>query len=255
MKNAHRMSMLGVSLSVLLVGSMGEQLATAQEQPGLAEPPAITQVRAGDALMAQGRYREAAAEYDAAYAIDPVVPILERIERAYRLAGDYQRADLAAQHLGHAPAYAPPPVYVPPRPVAPPRLYLTPPTATVTARPGQGLLNAGVGLFVSGYAIAFVGGSITMGVSSLPDVRSSWLGAGGMLLIPVAGPFATIAYESSGYWAIPWAIIDGGLQLGGLAMMIAGGVIRANHPLRHLPVSIAPYSSGTTQGLMVSGKF
>src|SRR5262249_33414684 len=128
--------------------------------PPPGEAPAMTQVRAGDALMQAGQYREAAMQYEAAYAIDPDIVILERLAEAYRMAGDGTRAAAIYQRIAQLRGQQqPPPVYVPPSPLpggAPIYTYSRP-----RMRPGQQLLNTGIGLLVAGYAIGLVGGGIT----------------------------------------------------------------------------------------------
>jgi hypothetical protein len=260
-------------LSLLVCASLCglPRTVSAQVYP-TAEAPAMAQVRAGDAFMQSGQYREAAQQYEAAYAIDPDLAILERLAQAYRLAGDLPRAAaidqrIAAQRGGYAPpppptyvAPSPAPYYVPPSPLPPVYTYTRP-----RARPGQGLINAGVGLLVAGYASAFVGGIITIGANAYANNGDpKWYGAGGMLFIPIAGPFATAAYVSDVWWAAPWMVLSGGLQLSGLALTIAGAVVRASHArhpnaptaaLKPLPFSLAPYSIRDGGGLMFRTTF
>lgn len=81
-----------------------------------------------------------------------------------------------------------------------------------------------------------------------------------MLFIPIVGPFATIAYTRQPLWVVPWAVIDGGLQLSGLGLVIAGAIIRSHHrnaPQRRasLPFDLSPYAGPNGSGLMVSGAF
>ena len=232
------------------------------------EAPAAAQVRAGDAFMLSGQYREAAQQYEAGYALDPDVVILERLAEAYRRAGDPNRAAEIDARIAAARGQAPPAAYAPPAYVAPSPL----PTAPVYTyhRPqqkaGQGLINAGVGLLVAGWAMGIVGGAITMGATYATNASSSWYGAGGMLFIPIVGPFATSAYHSEIYWSAPWAVIDGGMQLAGLALVIAGACVRASarsHPQRAnsaasakpLPFTLAPYSNREGAGLLLRATF
>lgn len=123
-------------------------------------------------------------------------------------------------------------------------------------RPGQRLINAGLGLLISGYAGAVAGGAITMTVNYECCGDSSWYGAGGSLFIPVAGPFVSLAFQRDPLWAVPWAVIDGGLQITGLVLIIAGAIVRSHYgrPVRRadakpLPFSLSPYATTTTSGL------
>jgi hypothetical protein len=241
-------------LTILLCGTLCSS-AFAQEPPPPAEAPAMTQVRAGDALMQAGQYREAAMQYEAAYAIDPDIVILERLAEAYRMAGDGTRAAAIYQRIAQLRGQQAPP---PPGPtyVAPSALPGAAPVYTYSRprqRPGQQLLNSGIGLLVAGYALGLVGGGITMGATYATNGDYSWYGAGGMLMIPIAGPFATMIYNSNYWWAVPWAVIDGGMQLAGLALAIAGGAINASHKnhkatasSKGLPFSITPYQPDRT---------
>ncbi len=222
----------------------------AQYPPRVAPPaPAIEQVKAGDALMAAARYQEAAAQYEAAYAIDPALVILERLADAYRLAGDSQRAAILYQRIAAQRNVER--GYPAGMQLAPPLLF------AVQKPPGQSMLNTGIGLFAGGYGIAVSGGIIGLAVTSTigsSGSRETWYGASGLLLVPVIGPFATIGYQSDPIWAVPWALISGGMQLSGLALMIVGGITRARHR-KAPPVAVSPVAGPGMQGLSVSGTF
>jgi hypothetical protein len=108
---------------------------------------------------------------------------------------------------------------------------------------------------VAGYAGSVVTGAITVGVDSVCCGESSWYGAGGMMFVPVVGPFASIAFRQDLFWAAPVAIIGGGLQVTGLALTIAGAVIRHNHRAAHhadakpLPFTLLPFATQQNAGL------
>jgi hypothetical protein len=287
------------AIACLLLSSVP---ALAQVQP---TAPAATQVIAGDKLMTTGRYAEAAQQYEAAYAIDPNVAILQRLAEAYRRAGNTSAYNATNQRIavmnggnneppppppppGYAteppptyapqapPTYAPqaPPTYAPQAPpsYAPYRPYAPYPYRPYYARrayvlrPGQALINAGVGMLISGYAASFVTGAITVGWNANANGgQSSWYGAGGSMFIPIAGPFVSLAFRQDIGWAVPVTIIGGGLQLSGLALIITGAIIRANaHPgaparradAKPLPFSLTPYSSSQGGGgLMMAAHF
>jgi hypothetical protein len=79
--------------------------------------------------------------------------------------------------------------------------------------------------------------------------------AGGLLLIPVAGPFlAAVAYRDP-TWSVSWSLVDGIAQVGGVAMM----AYAARHP-RKVPVygerfELRPYTSRAGGGLQAVGRF
>jgi hypothetical protein len=227
------------------------------------EAPAAAQVRAGDAFMQSGQYREAVQQYEAAYAIDPDVAILERLANAYQSAGDGERAmqtrqRIAQQRGGYVAPPPPPPYYVAPSPLPTSPVYTYRRPAPVQ-RAGQQLINSGVGLLIAGYGMGLIGGGITMGANYYLGGSSYWYGAGGMLMIPFAGPFATAIYNSNYWWVVPWAVVSGGMQLSGLALAIAGGVVRAKakpaHAGKGMPFALSPYMNAQGGGLAVAGTF
>src|SRR5687768_3446856 len=114
MTHSSRIVLLSLCAFVLAVAPAGR--ASAQEAP------AGAQVRAGDAFMQAGQYREAVQQYEAAYAIDPDLAILERLANAYQSAGDAERAmqtrqRIAQQRGGYVPPPPPPTYYVAPSPL------------------------------------------------------------------------------------------------------------------------------------------
>lgn len=246
-------ALLGFRWMVVVVVLLGGLFASTRAHAQAAQ----AQVQAGDALMAQGAYRAAAAQYEAAYSIDPVLPILERMADAYRLAGDAERANILYQRIAAERGGAPPPQgYIAPTPLPQTGPLYT--TVRPVKPPGQAMLNAGIGLLSAGYGAAIFGGAIGLGVTYTYGSGTSWAGASGMLFIPVFGPFATLAYRRDVYWAVPWAVLDGAMQLSGLGLIIAGAVIRKQHstPRRaSLPFDISPYAGANGTGLSISGTF
>jgi hypothetical protein len=209
--------------------------------------PARTQVAAGDQLMAQGRYLDAAAQYEAAYTLDPSVEILERLADAYQFAGDLPRAELLRRRV--AELRQPPPV----EPLAPTPLSTAPSPRPVPARVriGSALLRNGLGMFAGGYTSALIGGAIGLSSSSGPS--DPYHSASTMMFIPVAGPFISLHWVQDAAWAVP-AALEGVLQLAGVSLAIAGGALlglRRKPP----PVMPMPLSSGTTNGLLLVGPF
>lgn len=132
--------------------------------------------------------------------------------------------------------------------------------------PGRTLLNAGVATFVSGYATAYIAGILLVsfdledrqkgGNGLYSGTRGNWGTSAGLLLIPVLGPVLSAATYREPGWAIPWAILDGGAQLAGLAMMIAGGSIEARARAKQgrwpQGLRLQPWGGA---GLALSGRF
>ncbi|HNO68642.1 MAG TPA: hypothetical protein PKI49_09025, partial [Pseudomonadota bacterium] len=90
------------------------------------------------------------------------------------------------------------------------------------------------------YVPAVVVGSMILIGSNAVSFSSSTTkslvqGAGGTLLIPIAGPFLSGGLSLSLEWAAPWIFIDAAAQIAGLAMLVAGA--------RSVPVSDDSVSS------------
>jgi hypothetical protein len=209
--------------------------------------PAQAQVSAGDQLMSAGRYREAAAQYEAAYTIDPSVEILERLADAYALAGDLPRVELLRRRI--AELRRP----IPGELIAPAPLPIAPPVRPVPARVrlGAALLRNGLGMFAGGYTSAVISGAIGLSASSGPD--DPYHSASTMMFIPVVGPFISLHWVQDAAWAVP-AALGGVLQLAGVSLSIAGGVMLGSGR-RAPPVTLTPVSSATMHGLALAGVF
>jgi hypothetical protein len=210
--------------------------------PEPVEAPALQQVTSGDSLFSSGMFREAAAQYEAAYAIDPRPEILERLANAYDMAGDRARAQLLRHRLHETVQPAPP--FVQP---APPTMVVRPQVA-----PGAALLRTGLGMFAGAYSASLVSGAIALSVTD-STVDPNYYHASSMLFVPVLGPFISCHWATDPLWVAPM-VINGLLQTTGVALAIAGGVIMRSHKKPALVV-VTPFSTSTTQGLAVGGTF
>ena len=91
-------------------------------------------------------------------------------------------------------------------------------------RRNTGLVTAGAVTLGLNYAAAFIGGAFLAATGrnrSFTSGRDEQT-AGGLLLIPVLGPFVTGIALREVYWAAPWAAVDGLAQLCGLIMLVSG---------------------------------
>jgi len=125
----------------------------------------------------------------------------------------------------------------------------------------SGMIAAGITLLSLAYTPALITGSLFTLFEGPNDVGSS-------LLIPVAGPFLSGLFALSGQnelglsgrgaqsWAWSWMLVDGAVQVTGLALLIAGGRARPSATPSFLErVQILPYSNQNGGGVTVSGKF
>jgi hypothetical protein len=125
----------------------------------------------------------------------------------------------------------------------------------------SGMLAAGITLLSLGYTPALITGGLFTLFMGPNDVGSS-------LLIPVLGPFLSGFIALSGRndldmsgrgaqsWAWSWMLVDGAVQVTGLALLIAGARARPSGTPSFLErVHILPYSTQNGGGVTVSGKF
>lgn len=101
------------------------------------------------------------------------------------------------------------------------------PTRPRTRATSPGTAIAGGVLWGASYVPAVVVGSlILIGSNSVTfsssSTKSLIQGAGGTLLIPIAGPFLSGGLSLSLEWAAPWILLDAAAQIAGLAMLVAG---------------------------------
>lgn len=114
----------------------------------------------------------------------------------------------------------PPPTYPAPMLIGPSRLPYDetipiPPGYEIQTRPRMGLIKGGLATLIPLYALSALGGGVYLGAEN-GDAQEF-----GPLIIPIVGPFATIATsDSSG--GTPFFLLDGLGQLTGAALCIAG---------------------------------
>jgi len=125
-------------------------------------------------------------------------------------------------------------------------------------RRNQGLLAGGSVLFALGYTGAIIGGSILLEENQVDSfARDSATGrnAGGVLLIPVLGPFISSLIIREPIWSLNWSLIDGMGQLGGVVMMTAAILSNRKLPSPLVGLQLTPIRTGTSQGLALTGAF
>ncbi len=89
--------------------------------------------------------------------------------------------------------------------------------ATLEKRPNMALIGTGLGIF----AAAYVPSIITAAVACAPQKDCSATGGAAWLYFPIVGPFITAA-NSTSVGGAALAAFDGGLQVTGAAIAIAG---------------------------------
>ena len=89
--------------------------------------------------------------------------------------------------------------------------------ATIEKRPNMALIGAGLGVF----AAAYVPSVITAIAACGPQSTCNATGGAAWLYFPVVGPFITAA-QSSSQGGMALAAFDGGIQLTGAAIAVAG---------------------------------
>lgn len=125
----------------------------------------------------------------------------------------------------------------------------------------SGMIAAGITLLSIAYTPALITGALFTLMEGPNDVASS-------LLLPVGGPFLSGLFALSGQndlglsgrgaqtWAYTWMLVDGAVQVTGLALIIAGARARPSSPQSFLErVLILPYSTQNGAGVTISGRF
>jgi hypothetical protein len=124
------------------------------------------------------------------------------------------------------------------------------------------LIQAGAMVWGLSYAAATAVGILFLNLDD-SNTTSTWRSGstrtgGGLLLIPLVGPFVTgFAYRDAS-WAVPWAFVGGMAQLAGLVMIVKGARDTRDvlvPDLGAVRVSIAPFATPTAGGLTMSGSF
>lgn len=171
-----------------------------------------------------------------------------------------------------APTYQPAPAYPPPAPVYQPQpVYPAYPQPVVVVpgrqrslvrydtRPRTGLIIGGSVLlgvtWLSSVLAAGIVGAINDACTI--DNGSSCLTSAWPLYLPVVGPFIQLGYvQGQGLaTARTFLVIDGLLQAGGLAMILAGALTRRQVPVYAGRVQFAPSLLGGGAGLAAMGRF
>jgi hypothetical protein len=267
---------------VLVVCVLAGNSVQAQEPPAMDPAPEIGAVDTveqhearAQALMQAERYQEALAELEAAYQLRQSPRLLRELAVAHRRLGHsrealdlnqrYLAADQSVDQATRASVMrevAELRALCEPAPAVgmtnlPPNVSLVP--VHFEERHNRGLIAGGVTLLATGYAAAFITGSIFAAIGSNDSGYNSssdgsLAAGGGTLLIPVLGPFISAFTFREVAWSVPWALIDGTAQVAGLAMIIAGARQKHKVPVFG-KVDILPYGGANGGGLMVSGRF
>jgi hypothetical protein len=236
-------------------------------------------------LLQNAQYQAAVDELDAAYQLRQLPQLLYELGRAHQMLGHTAEAsgflkrylaaemnppaDLRAdaerrlqQLRALAAADAPPP------PVAvDPRLHFGAQQLAVRyeLRSDRPLIAGGAALFASSYLAATIAGSLFVGSSGGNNCSDSPLAnnsgcfntqaAGGVLFIPLLGPFISAGGAANPSWSVPWAMVDGMAQAAGLAMIIAGIRHKTKVPVYGDRINVAPVASASSAGVSFSGRF
>lgn len=116
----------------------------------------------------------------------------------------------------------------------------------------KGMISSGLVLLTTAHMAAMFGGG-----EKIVDGRDEgWRTGGGLMMIPVLGPFISPWLGAAGDndWRISWALMNGTAQITGLVLIIMGAKHKDRHPVLE-SIKVAPIASATMQGLGVSGKF
>jgi hypothetical protein len=222
-------------------------------------------------------YKEALVELQAAYALRQSPALLFEMGRVQRELGDargaadsYERFLAADEGKDPAKRAQAENALAQLRSVtAPVPSREEPPPVRYEKKPNRGLMAGGAVLFSLAYAPAMITGTLFViaggnGCSSYtigngPLVWDCPKGnaqiASGLLIVPFAGPFmAALAYRDPS-WSIPWALVDGVAQVGGLTMMIWAGKHPRAVPVYREAFQLVPLVGPHTRGLQAIGHF
>lgn len=253
-------------------------------RPARADDDFQTHYAEAQTLTAAEDYAGALKELEAAYRLKQPPRLLYEMARAHQKLGDGKQAlELYRKYLVAEPSpdpivkadvdaelkllvsFAPPPL-PPPAPVVvqPPAPSERLPPFHYVVQHDRGLIGGGISLLATGYAAAFISGTIfassgganySGSSSGYSDPNGNLAAAGGTLIIPIVGPFiGSLVYRTT-YWSLPWSLIDGAAQVAGLAMIIAGARVKHRVPVFSDRLRLSPFASATGGGILASGRF
>jgi hypothetical protein len=151
-----------------------------------------------------------------------------------------------------------------PMPPAPPGYYaqLQPVPLRYEMRSNKSLIAGGSALLATSYFAATIAASVFVGIGTESSSsfgsssRLNYTAGGGVLFIPILGPFISAGVVPQATWATTWTMIDGAAQVAGLAMIIAGVRDKKKTPVYASDkLRFAPFSTGSGGGFTVSGRF
>lgn len=154
----------------------------------------------------------------------------------------------------------PPPAYPPPTYAAPMPPQRVP--IRYELRPRYGLIAGGASMLGAMYLITAIAGLATVAASDIAREVGCDGGAGcptaaWPLFVPVAGPFIQMGYLSGAGANTARVLLafDGMVQLGGLAMIIAGSLARKKVPVYAQRFQLLPMASAGGGGLLAQARF
>lgn len=217
-------------------------------------------------LFAESRYRDALAQYQAAYALQQEAVLLLLMARTYQHlgelhearafyvyyltaapAGPFELRSEAEQAIAHMEKLSPAP-----RPdLSQPSVALaTSPVSVVTTPYQRAMRTTGITLFTIGYASSVLTGAVWLALMG-PKCPWCWT-----MLVPGAGPVITASIKQSIPYGLPVLVLGAGPQLVGIGLW--AGAYR--HPeTRVVPnepqAQLAPLGNTGTGGLTMGVRF
>lgn len=118
------------------------------------------------------------------------------------------------------------------------------------------LIGGGIGLLSASYTAALITGSLFASfTSNLNSGQGDLRGAGGALIVPVAGPFISGLVFRDWVWSTTWILVDGLAQVSGLAMIIVGAKDRVQRLVPVTRAQILPWTGPGVVGITAAGVF
>lgn len=270
--------------------ALGLGMGSASPRPAAAqEDPFAARMQSGQRLFQEEKYREALPEFQQAYALRQSPAVLlalaqtnqrlgnaeaaldayERYliavpvgaaERGDKAFGDAEReAELLRRHVQALRAGRAPSPGITPEVL---RALLAESRketdADRTRSRNRGLMAGGAVLFGAGYFGALMTGSFLVTETDTCGTSSSRVALGpaaGTLFVPFLGPVISGLMCREVTWSVPWILVDGAAQIGGLAMMIAASRSNLRLKTQRVSMQLLPYSSSTSHGFALSGRF